>query len=74
MSDRVLIIQPVLTKTTSNTATRKRKKEHRPHHELSVPFGQSVSNKPDGLQMFNHCMEKLGLEKKVKEKGLTAQS
>lgn len=30
-------------------------------HELCVPFGQGVSDKPNSLQMVNHCMEKLGL-------------
>lgn len=30
-------------------------------HELGVSFGQSVSDEPDGLQMVNHRMEKLGL-------------
>lgn len=44
-----------------------------PHHELGVAFGQSVSDKPNGLQMVNHCMEELGLEKKIKETKLTVQ-
>ena len=37
--------------------------KQQPHHELGVSFGQSVSHKPNGLQMFDHGMEELGLEK-----------
>lgn len=38
--------------------------KHRPHHELSVSFGHCFSHKPNGLQMLDHCMKELGLEKK----------
>lgn len=43
-----------------------RKNKQRPHHELGVTFGQSISHKANGLQMLDHCMEEPGLEKKMK--------
>lgn len=42
-----------------------RENEHSPHHELGVSFGQGVSDKPNGLQMVNHSVEELGLEKEI---------
>lgn len=41
-----------------------RENKHWPHHELGVPFGQGVGHKPNGLQVFDHRMKELGLEKK----------
>lgn len=37
--------------------------KHRPHHKLGVSFGQSVSDKPNRLQMIHNCMQKFGLKK-----------
>lgn len=45
--------------------------EHRPHHEFGVTFGQGVSDKPNGLQMVNHSVEELGLEKEIMKTKLT---
>lgn len=49
------------------------KNKRRPHHEFGVSFGQGVSDKPNGLQMVNHCMEEFGLNKKMKETKLTVE-
>lgn len=37
--------------------------KYRPHHKLGVSFGQSISDKSNGLQMINNCMQEFGLEK-----------
>lgn len=45
--------------------------KHRPHHILGVSFGQSVCDKPNGLQMINNCMQEFGLKKNAKLLGRT---
>lgn len=39
--------------------------KRRPHHKLGVSFGQSVRDKPNGLEMINNCMQEFGLKKKI---------